>query len=242
MYQFFSNISNFFSQPFFNLANQWEGIPLLSAFLLGLVGAVAPCQFTGNIGAITIYGNRSLQKNVPWMHVFLFVLGKLVVFSGLGLVVWLLGKEFQANFTLFIPVIRKLIGPFLVLIGLFMAGFFKMRWTLNLGKIPERYVKDSRIGSFLMGVSFTLAFCPTMFILFFMTLMPVVLSTSYGIVLPSVFAIGTSVPLLLSIFIIWYFELGGKFMKQGRKIGSVVQRIAGWILILIGLLDTLTYW
>ncbi|UOR12051.1 urease accessory protein UreH domain-containing protein [Halobacillus amylolyticus] len=242
MYQFFSNISNFFSQPFFNLANQWEGIPFLSAFLLGLVGAVAPCQFTGNIGAITIYGNRSLQKNVPWMHVSLFVLGKLVVFSGLGLVVWLLGKEFQANFTLFIPVIRKLIGPVLVLIGLFMAGFFKMRWSVNLGKIPERYVKDSKIGSFLMGVSFTLAFCPTMFILFFMTLMPVVLSTSYGVILPPVFAIGTSIPLLLSIFIIWYFELGGKFMKQGRKIGSVVQRIAGWILIIIGLLDTLTYW
>ncbi|UOQ94018.1 sulfite exporter TauE/SafE family protein [Halobacillus shinanisalinarum] len=242
MYQIFSNISNFFSQPFFNLANQWEGIPLLSAFLLGLVGAVAPCQFTGNIGAITIYGNRSLQKNVPWMHVSLFVLGKLVVFSGLGLVVWLLGKEFQANFTLFIPVIRKLIGPILILIGLFMAGFFKMRWSVNFGKIPERYMKDSKIGSFLMGVSFTLAFCPTMFILFFMTLMPVVLSTSYGVVLPSVFAIGTSVPLLLSIFIIWYFELGGKFMKQGRKIGSVVQRIAGWILIIIGLLDTLTYW
>lgn len=60
MYQVFSDISNFLSNPFFNLANQWEGIPLLSAFILGLVGALAPCQFTGNIGAITIYGNRSL--------------------------------------------------------------------------------------------------------------------------------------------------------------------------------------
>lgn len=242
MYQFFSDISNFLSNPFFVLANQWEGIPLLSAFILGLVGALAPCQFTGNIGAIAIYGNRSLQQKVPWDHIFLFILGKIVVFSGLGLIVWLLGREFQDNLTMVIPIIRKSIGPILILIGIFMAGFLKMRWTVNIGKIPERYLKDSKTGSFLMGASFTLAFCPTMFILFFITLMPIVLSTSYGAVLPLVFGIGTSIPLLFAIFLIWYFELGGKFMKKGRKIGQMVQRVAGWLLIILGILDTLTYW
>lgn len=93
-----------------------------------------------------------------------------------------------------------------------------------------------------MGVSFTLAFCPTMFILFFMTLMPVVLSTSYGAILPSIFGLGTSIPLLFAIFLIWYFELGGTLMKNGRKFGRVVQRVAGWLLIILGILDTLTYW
>ncbi|MBM7570561.1 sulfite exporter TauE/SafE family protein [Aquibacillus albus] len=242
MYQFFSNISNLISSPFFNLANQWEGTPLLSALLLGFVGAVAPCQFTGNIGAITLYGNRSLQKDIPWINIFLFVLGKIVVFSVLGLIVWLIGKEFHASFTQVIPIMRKAIGPLLVVIGIFMAGFIRMRWTLNLWKIPERYLSDSKIGSFLLGVSFTLAFCPTMFILFFMTLMPIVLSTSYGAVLPFIFGLGTSIPFLFAIFLIWYFELGGKFMKRGRKFGKVIQRVAGWALILLGVLDTMTYW
>ncbi|WP_407270619.1 sulfite exporter TauE/SafE family protein [Radiobacillus sp. PE A8.2] len=242
MYQVFSDISNFLSDPFFTLANQWEGIPHLSAFILGLVGALAPCQFTGNIGAITIYGNRSMQQKIPWLHIFLFILGKIVVFSGLGLIVWILGKEFQGNLTLVIPLIRKAIGPMLILIGIFMAGFLKMRWTINIGKIPELYLKDSKLGSFLMGVSFTLAFCPTMFILFFMTLMPVVLSTSYGPILPSIFGLGTSIPLLLAVFLIWYFELGGTLMKKGRKFGIVVQRLAGCLLIILGILDTVTYW
>ncbi|WP_188456529.1 urease accessory protein UreH domain-containing protein [Virgibacillus oceani] len=242
MYQVFSEISNFLSDPFFTLANQWEGIPLLAAFILGLVGALAPCQFTGNIGAITIYGNRSLQQKIPWNHILLFVLGKVVVFSGLGLIVWMFGKEFQANLTMVIPIIRKAIGPILVLVGIFMVGFFKIRWTIRIGRIPEQYLKDSKIGSFLMGVSFTLAFCPTMFILFFVTLMPIVLQTSYGVVLPSIFGLGTSVPLLFAIFLIWYFELGGKFMRKGRKAGQVVQRVAGWLLIMLGILDTLTYW
>ncbi|WP_079478263.1 urease accessory protein UreH domain-containing protein [Halobacillus salinus] len=242
MYQIFSEISAFFSGPFHSLALKWEGIPVLSALLLGLVGAAAPCQFTGNIGAITIYGNRSLQDKVPWLHVMLFIMGKIFVFSVLGLVVWLLGTEIQSKLTEFIPYIRKMIGPVLVLMGLFLLGMFQMRWNLNLGKIPDRYLRDNPLGSFLMGVSFTLAFCPTMFILFFMTLMPVVLSTTYGVVLPPVFAIGTSIPLIFSIFLIWYFELGGSFMKKGRNAGRVVQKVAGSLLVLIGILDTLTYW
>ncbi|MGI8314553.1 urease accessory protein UreH domain-containing protein [Halobacillus mangrovi] len=242
MYQFFNQISNFFSQPFFNLANQWEGIPILSALLLGLVGAAAPCQFTGNLGAITIYGNRSLQENIPWLYIFLFILGKIAVFTSLGAVVWIFGKEFYDYFTKYVPFIRKLIGPLLILIGLFMVGLFHMRWNIKLGTIPERLLKDSKSGSFLMGVSFTLAFCPTMFVLFFMTLMPVVLSTSYGVVLPSIFALGTSIPLLVSIFIIWYFGMGRMFMKRGRKLGGIVQKVAGWTLVILGLLDTITYW
>ncbi|WP_226035083.1 urease accessory protein UreH domain-containing protein [Aquibacillus saliphilus] len=242
MYQFFSNISNFLSSPFLSLANQWEAVPILSALLLGIVGAVAPCQFTGNLGAITIFGNRSLQKNIPWVYICFFILGKILVFSGLGLIVWLLGMEFQSSFTAIIPVIRKAIGPVLILIGIFLAGFLKFHWSIHLGKIPERYIKDSKLGSFLMGVSFTLAFCPTMFILFFITLMPIVLSTTYGAILPTVFALGTSVPLLIAIFLIWYFELGGTFMKKGRRIGKMVQIAAGWVLIFLGVLDTLTYW
>lgn len=242
MYQFFNSISNLLGDPFLNLARHWESIPLFSAFLLGLVGALAPCQFTGNIGAVTIYGNRSLQNKIPWIHILLFVSGKLLVFSGLGLVVWLLGSGIHAQFTMVIPWLRKAIGPVLVLVGIFMAGFLKMRWTFNLGKIPENYLKDSKLGSFLMGVSFTLAFCPTMFILFFITLMPIVLSSSYGAVLPAVFGLGTSLPLLFAIFLIWYLELGGNLMRRGRRIGQLVQKIAGWMLIILGLLDTLTYW
>lgn len=242
MYQFFNSISNFLGDPFMTLARQWEHIPILAAFMLGLVGALAPCQFTGNIGAVTIYGNKSLQDKIPWVHVFLFILGKVLVFSALGFIVWLLGSEIHASFTMVIPWLRKAIGPVLILVGIFMAGFLKIHRTLNIWKIPEQYLKDSKTGSFLMGVSFTLAFCPTMFILFFLTLMPIVLSTSYGAVLPPLFGLGTSVPLLLAIFLIWYLELDGNLMRRGRKVGQLVQKIAGWTLIVLGVLDTLTYW
>ena len=103
---------------------------------------------------------------------------KIVVFTGLGLLVWLLGREFQQTLILYFPWVRKLIGPFLIMIGLFMIGVISFKGYLSLGKIPERLLKKGNLGAFLMGASFSLGFCPTMFVLFFATLMPMVFTTS----------------------------------------------------------------
>ncbi|MFD1168860.1 cytochrome c biogenesis CcdA family protein [Oceanobacillus caeni] len=241
MFELFNEIGIMLNEPLQQIAYGYEHIPLLFAFFLGLIGAVAPCQLTGNISAMTIYGNKSLIEKVPWLHVFLFVLGKIVVFSIIGLVIWLLGKEVHSTLTQMFPILRKLIGPLLILVGIFMLGLFSWRKTGKMFKIPTR-LRDSYLGSFLMGASFTLAFCPTMFVLFILTLMPVVLETSYGFVLPSVFGIGTSLPLLLIIFLIWYFGASGIILKRSRRIGSLVQKLAGVIILVIGILDTLTYW
>ena len=56
--------------------------------LLGIVGTLAPCQLTGNISAITLYSNQSLQKEHVWKHILLFILGKIMAFTTLGLLVW----------------------------------------------------------------------------------------------------------------------------------------------------------
>ncbi|RWZ60569.1 sulfite exporter TauE/SafE family protein [Halobacillus fulvus] len=235
-------MSSFLTETFFALANQWESIPFLFAFLLGIVGSLAPCQLTGNLGAMTIYGYRSLEKRVPWQLIAYFILGKIVVFTLLGSGVWFLGKEVEEQFSLLVPYLRKLIGPMLIVVGLFLSGWLTFKGTVTLGKLSDRFFTNTRKGSFLMGVSFTLAFCPTMFLLFFFTLMPIVVSTSYGPLLPVVFGLGTSLPLVLIIFLIWYFELGGLVMKRSRKIGNVVQKVAGVLLVLIGIVDTWTYW
>jgi len=94
-----------------------------------------------------------------------------------------------------------------------------------------------------MGVSFTLGFCPTMFTLFFVTLMPMATAVSYGAALPTIFAIGTSLPLIVAIILIWYLELGGSLIRRkGRKLGVVVQKVAGGFMLILGIFDTITYW
>ncbi|OXT17187.1 cytochrome C biosynthesis protein [Bacillus sp. OG2] len=243
MYDFFNQLSNFLTQPFLNLGRSTESIPILSAFFLGIVGALVPCQITGNLGAVTVYGNKSIQKGIVWMEVVFFILGKMLIFSVLGLAVWILGKEFQSTLTLYFPWIRRMVGPMLMFIGLFMMGLITMKWSLKIGEIPEKFLKKGKLGAFLLGISLSLGFCPTMFLLFFGTLMPLSLSVSYGAILPSVFTLGTSLPLLIAIFLIWYFEFSGQFMKKKwRKVGFIIQKIAGLIMVMAGFLDTLTYW
>lgn len=242
MYDFFNQISNAMIQPFLNLARSFESIPILFAFLLGIVGAMAPCQFTGNIGAMTLYGNKSLQKELAWVDVFFFTLGKIVVFTGLGILVWFFGREFESQLTVYFPWFRKIIGPMFIIVGIFMLGFFKFKWTLTLFELPKRLLLKGKMGSFLMGISFSLGFCPTMFVLFFVTLMPIVFSSSYGVVLPSLFAIGTSLPLFVAMFLIWYYGASGAVIKKGRKLGVYIQRTSGVILLMLGILDTITYW
>ena len=88
MFQFLSDISNLLSNPFINMINETKQIPILASLVLGLIGALAPCQLTGNIGAITFYGSRTLQTKHQWVEIGLFVLGKIVVFTGLGLAVF----------------------------------------------------------------------------------------------------------------------------------------------------------
>lgn len=242
MYNLMSQFSSFVSKPFFMIANSLESWPIIFALILGLVGAMAPCQLTGNISAVTLYGNRSIQKKVVWKDVFYFTLGKIAAFSLLGALVWLLGREIQESLTLYFPWLRKLMGPVLIIVGIYMLGLIKLTGTINLFKSTKIYKQETPFGSFMLGFSFSLAFCPTMFILFFVTLMPMVLSSSYGFILPSVFAIGTALPLLLVIFIIWYLGGRGLLMKKSRKLGLFIQRIAGIVMLILGIFDSITYW
>lgn len=237
-----SQFSAFVSKPFFIIANNLESWPIVFALILGLVGALAPCQLTGNISALTLYGNRSFQEKVVWKDVIFFTLGKIAAFSLLGALVWVLGREIQDNFISYFPWIRKIMGPLLIIVGVYMLGLIKINGTFNLFKSSKEYNQETTFGSFMLGFSFSLAFCPTMFILFFVTLMPVVLSSSYGFILPSIFAFGTALPLILFIFIIWYLGGGGVLMKKGRKFGVIIQRIAGFIMLLLGIMDSITYW
>ncbi len=237
-----SQFSAFVSKPFFIIANNLESLPIVFALMLGIVGALAPCQLTGNISALTLYGNRSVQAKIVWKDVLYFTLGKIAAFTLLGGLVWILGREIQENLIEYFPWIRKVMGPLLIVVGVYMLGLIRIKGTLNLFKSSKEYKQETPFGSFMLGFSFSLAFCPTMFILFFVTLMPVVLSNSYGFILPSLFAFGTALPLILFIFIIWYLGGGGVLMKKGRKFGVFIQKASGIIMLLLGIFDTLTYW
>ncbi|MEG0449772.1 MAG: sulfite exporter TauE/SafE family protein, partial [Lysinibacillus sp.] len=237
-----SNISQIMSEPISVLLNSFEHTPIVFALLLGLIGALAPCQITGNMSAITFYGNRTVQLKSNWNEIVFFIFGKVVVFSLIGLFTWIFGQAFESKITVYFPIFRKIIGPLLVVTGLVLLGIFKLTILNQLtAKLPMA-MKEGKFGSFMLGASFSLAFCPTMFVLFFVWLMPTVVSTSYGFILPTVFGIATAMPLILIFVLISLFDTKKIILKNSMKFGRVVQKLAAVILIVIGVFDTITYW
>src|SRR5699024_12375583 len=131
-----------------DVAYGFDHLLLLFYLFLGVVGVLSPCQLTSNISAITIYCNKSLVDKFPWFHVLLFLLGKILVYSVLGIIIWLLGKEVYSTLSQIMPMIRKAIGPLLIIICLFMLGLFQWSNTGRIFNLPTKVFKDSYLGSF----------------------------------------------------------------------------------------------
>ncbi|MFJ8237792.1 sulfite exporter TauE/SafE family protein [Ureibacillus sp. NPDC094379] len=242
MYSLLAQISGLISEPITTFLNSYEHSHIVIAILLGIVGAFAPCQLTGNISAITFYGNRNFQKETIWIEIAYFIMGKVVIFSCIGWLAWIFGQSFESEMTNYFPIFRKAIGPLLIMTGLILLGIVNLSYLHRITSKLPLIMKEGKLGSFLLGASFALAFCPTMFVLFFVWLMPTVVTASYGFALPAVFAIASSIPLLIIFGLVEAFDAKRFLMKKSKKVGGIIQKLTGVILVVIGMFDTITYW
>lgn len=221
-----------------------EGV-LLGAFLLGLLGAVAPCQLTGNAAAIAYAVQRANQDARIGREVFWFVLGKTAVYTAIGLAAVWVGSGLEQKLIPFFQWMRKFLGPLFLLTGLLMVGWLRFP-LVDLGISNKLRSWAERLGggkaAFLFGAAVSLGFCPTMATLFFGWLIPMILASNVGAGLPVLFAVGTSVPVLLLVITGGTLGVRGGWLRKSRRIGRAVTLIVGAVFMLLGLLDTITYW
>jgi len=97
------------------------GVPWLSAFLLGVLAAFAPCQITTGASALAYLAPSALEGRV-WPRFLAFLLGKAFTYLALaGVVLFFLGGVLDNPGAVFRPV-RLALGPFMVLVGLGLLG------------------------------------------------------------------------------------------------------------------------
>ncbi|WP_018130229.1 urease accessory protein UreH domain-containing protein [Effusibacillus pohliae] len=248
-YFWYSQFANSLMEPIYQLS-RGINMPVLAALLLGLAGATAPCQISTNIGAFGYVARYAGDGNATFNQAISFVAGKIVAYSLIGASVIFLGTRMDVisqNLIPVITVIRKGMGPIFILSGLIMLGVFRFRKTVG-ERLKDRLLKivpkQGIWGAFLLGVVFSLAFCPTLFLLFFGMLVPLGIRSTGGVFFPAVFAVGTTSPLL---FLVYALTLGSdalkkKFVKHAGKINRVVTRAVAIVFILLGINDTLLYW
>ena len=86
------------------------------------------------------------------------------------------------------------------LIGVFMLDIIKINFPQSnhtLNGFKKKLVSKGFIGSFLLGVLFATAFCPFSAVLYFGMIIPLALKQGDFLVIPSVFAIATGLPVIL---------------------------------------------
>jgi len=206
-------------------------LPVLSAFLLGLLTAISPCPMATNITAVGYISKDIENKNRVFTSGLIYTLGRTVSYFGLALILYLGASQFQISGFLQ-QYGEKIIGPLLLIIGIYMLGVFKInigifdKWTSSFQKKGIHSYWDV----FLMGMVFALAFCPYAGVLYFGMLIPMTISSASGLFLPVVFAIATGIPVIIFAWLIAYSlsEVGGFynrlkiFEKWFRKFIAIV--------------------
>jgi cytochrome c-type biogenesis protein len=192
-------------------------MPWLTALLLGLMTAISPCPLATNITAIGFISRDIENRNRVFINGLLYTLGRAITYTAIALVI-LLGVD-QLKFSGFFQRYgEKIIGPLLIIIGLFMLDIIKIKFPgfNGLTNRMQNKKKWSYLDAILLGLLFALAFCPYSGVLYFGMLVPLTIASSAsGLYLPVVYAIATGIPVIVFAWIIAYTisSIGGVYNK-----------------------------
>lgn len=215
---------------------QNSDIPLLTAFALGLLTAIAPCPLATNITATAYIAKTINSKKKVVLSGVLYTLGRMFSYTLIGAIIYFGASKFQVA-KLFQSNGEKYIGFVLVILGLIMLDVIKLNFIKGVNiteNLSERFKTKGLLGSFLLGALFAMAFCPYSGALFFGMLIPLTIKS--GLTLPIVFSIGTGLPVILFAFVIAFsLEKLGKYFKAITQIEKVMRIVAGITFILTGL-------
>lgn len=212
--------------------------PILAAFALGLLTAIAPCPLATNVTATAYIAKTITDKKKVLLSGLLYTLGRVFSYTLIGTIIYFGASKFQVA-KLFQGNGEKYIGFVLIIIGLIMLDVIKLNFIKGgnfTDKLSEKFKTKGLLGSFLLGALFALAFCPYSGALFFAMLIPMTLSADAGLVLPIVFSFGTGLPVILFAFVIAFsLEKLGMYFKAITKVEKVMRFVAGLVFILTGL-------
>lgn len=171
--------------------------PLVSALLLGLLIAIAPCPLTINISAMGYIARDVGRPRRVFFNGVFYALGTISAYSGLALILYFGADQFRIS-AFFQQHSEYILGPLLLLVGVYMFGLFQLDLP-GFSRVAERFQKRKSFGSwdsFILGFIFALAFCPYSGMLYFAMFIPLVIaSESPWLSLP--FSLSAGIPVVI---------------------------------------------
>lgn len=219
------------------LIDQYD-IPLLTAFVLGIMTSISPCPLATNITAIAYISKDVKTAKHTLVSGLIYTLGRGISYTLLAMLIYFGFSTFSIA-SIFQGWGDKILGIVLIFISLVMFGVIRINFGSKSGKVEKVKIwlaTKGHIGTLLLGVLFSLAFCPYSGVLFFGMLIPLILSSSESLLLPPLFALGTGVPVIIfSIILAFSMEKVGKTYNAMGKIEKVMRYSVAAIFMITGI-------
>ncbi|MGY8776868.1 MAG: cytochrome c biogenesis CcdA family protein [Longimicrobiales bacterium] len=211
------------------------------AFLAGIVSFLSPCilpvvpSYLAFVSGLTF----SELKDQPTLEVrrsavlnsVLFVLGFSLVFMTMGLAVTSVGVVISGV----LPWVSRIGGAVMLLFGLHLVGLLRIPVMMREMRPASGSRPTGAVGAFIVGIAFGAGWTPCIgpilgSILLYASLEKTMVE---GTLLLGTYALGLGIPFVVSAAALNWFLAG----SQRARIWIVpLQRVAGTVLILIGLL------
>jgi cytochrome c-type biogenesis protein len=219
-----------------------QEVTLLAAFAAGFLSFISPCvlplipgyiSFISGLTLEEMQGNTAAKssRGQVLLASAAFVLGFTIIFVAAGASASALGKFIYAQS----PVLEKIAGTILIILGLHMMGVFRIRLLENDKRIHTQRKPAGPIGAFVVGTAFAFAWTPCIGPILggILAMAASRDSVGEGMQMLAVYSLGLGVPFLLtSIAIDRFFGAAARIRKHYRTI----ELVSGGLLIGVGLL------
>lgn len=203
------------------------------AILAGLISFLSPCVLPLVPGYVAYATGFASTKGKVLLGSLLFVLGFTFVFASYGLAFGGLGSQIAANE----DVITRVLGIFTIAMGAIFLGLFPFAPTMQ----PKISTTGGIAGAPLLGVLFGVGWTPCIgpALATVQTLAFTESSATRGAILSIGYSIGLGIPFIFSgLFLDRSKIIRSFFLKRG----SLISKVGGVLLILIGALQLTGIW
>ncbi len=224
-----------------------QSLGVLVAFSAGLFSFLSPCVlplFPSYLSFITGMSVTALSSDVTGETRRRIVLHSLAFIFGFSMIFVALGASFSAAGRFLLDYrdwIRMVGGALIIVFGLYIAGLLKIGVFGRYQQIQLRQKPAGYLGTLIVGITFAIGWTPCVGPILgsILSLAGTADTVQRGVGLLVAYSAGLGVPFLVSSI-----ALGGflKFFRRYRPFIPIVERAAGGLLIVVGVLVVTDYY